>query len=100
VLMRGALTAVACFAALLVMDVPGLAMVLVLAGPLADMLPPSVQAMAAIAGWRSWSYRCSWREECGNVARAGVSPHTRFPPMLTPLARGLHRIVTAAAERG
>jgi hypothetical protein len=51
VLLRDALTALALFAALLGIGVAAFVMVIVLAGPHSDMLPPSLQVMAAIAGW-------------------------------------------------
>jgi hypothetical protein len=49
--MTYALTALAFFAALLVIGVAAFVMVIVLAGPHSDMLPQSLQVMAAIAGW-------------------------------------------------
>jgi hypothetical protein len=49
--MREALNALACVASLLVKGIAALVMVIVLAGPHADMLPPSLQGMAAIASW-------------------------------------------------
>jgi hypothetical protein len=78
-LLRYALTALAFFASFLGIGVAAFVMVIVLAGPHSDMLPPPLQVMAAIAGWLTVLVLPALvARRVGNASIAGVSPHIRF----------------------